>query len=51
MGIPMEPENGTYKLNGSSLTINWDGGYDGSGSYSVSGNKLTSSEGYVFTRQ
>jgi hypothetical protein len=46
-----QTENGTYTVKGSSITIKWDGGYTGFGSFSVKGNKLTSSEGNVFTKQ
>ena len=42
--------NGTYTVKGSSVTVNWDPGYTGSGSYSLSGNRLTDSDGNVFTK-
>jgi hypothetical protein len=43
--------NGTYYVNGSSIIINWEGGYTGYGSFTISGNRLTSSEGNVFIKQ
>jgi len=43
--------NGTYTVNGGSITVNWDPGYTGSGSFSINGNRLTSSEGNVFIKQ
>jgi hypothetical protein len=53
MGIPTSTYEGTYTLNGSSVTIEWDDGYDGSGSYSAKGNKLTSNdkEKHTFTKK
>jgi len=46
-----ETYNGTYRVNGSSISVSWDAGYNGSASYTLSGNRLTSSEGNVFIRQ
>ena len=51
MGISTGTYNGTYTVNGSSVTVNWDPGYTGSGSFSINGNRLTSSEGNVFIKQ
>jgi len=42
---------GTYTVSGSNITVKWDAGYSGSGSFTVNGNKLTTGEGYVFTKQ
>jgi hypothetical protein len=51
MGISAGTYNGTYTVNGSSINVQWDAGYTGSGSFSVNGNRLTDSEGHVFIKQ
>jgi len=43
--------SGTYTVNRSSGTVNWDSGYNGFGSFTVNGNKLTTSEGHIFIKQ
>jgi len=43
--------NGTYTVNGNSVTMNWDQGWTGSASYTLNGNKLTDTEGHIFTKQ
>jgi len=51
MDMIIDTQNGTYKVNGSKVTIDWEAGYEGSGSFTANGNKLTSSEGNVFIKQ
>jgi len=51
MGYTMGEYNGTYTVSGSKISVDWDAGYSGSGYYTASGNKLTSEEGDVFTKQ
>jgi len=49
--IPSDTYEGTYTVSGSTISVEWDAGYYGSGTYTRNGNKITSSEGYVFTKK
>jgi len=49
--IPSDTYEGTYTVSGSTISIEWDAGYYGSGTYTRNGNKITTSEGYVFIKQ
>ena len=46
-----QTENGTYTVKGSSINIQWNAGYTGSGSFTVNGERLIDSEGHIFIKQ
>ena len=51
MNVNIDTYEGTYTLSGSRITVEWDEGYRGTATYSVSGKTMTSSEGNKFTKQ